>query len=367
VSQRRPAKQTPVSIVVPTCANTAALERAIASILATRYEPLEVVVVENRPPASSTRRLVEERFAGEPVSYVEEPRRGASWARNTGLARADGDIVAFTDDDVVVDQGWIHSAVGAFELASDVACVTGRILPLALDSPWQRLFEQLAVFDKGSERRVFRLAESRAEEPLFPYVAGHVGSGANIFIRREAALSIGGFDPVLGPGTPAVGGEDLDLLVRFLQGGGAIVYEPSVIIKHDHPDCPNGLRRHAYRYGIGLTAMLGKQLIRGPGRRDLLRAIPRGVRYALNPNSRKNLQKTSDYPRSLDTLERLGMLLGPLAYVLSVAESAVCDRPWLRDLLRYRRSPVPDLNDADPHSSAVGPLPAAERSRRQLT
>jgi O-antigen biosynthesis protein len=337
VSHRERARPSLVSIVVPTCGNAVALERAIASILATRYEPLEVVVVENRPPASSTRRVVEERFAGEPVSYVEEPRRGASWARNTGLARAEGDIVAFTDEDVVVDQHWIRNAVGAFEHASDVACVTGRILPLTLDTPQQRRFDQLTVFDKGSERRVFRIAESHAEEQLFPYAAGHVGSGANIFTRREAALSIGGFDPVLGPGTPTMGGEDLDLLIRFLQGGIAIVYDPSVVILHDHPDSLKRLRRHAYRYGIGLTAMLGKQLVHGPGRLELLQAIPAGVRYALNPNSRKNLQKSSDYPRSLDMLERFGMLLGPVAYVMSVAGYAARDRPWLRDLLRSRR------------------------------
>jgi GT2 family glycosyltransferase len=318
------ARRAAVSVVVPTCGNAVELERTLASILATRYEPLEVVVVENRPPAPSTRSVVEQGFPGNDVRYVEEPRRGASWARNTGLAQAEGDIVGFTDDDVIVDEDWIHSAVGAFEHASNVACVTGRILPLCLDTPLQMLFDQFSVFDKGSELRVFHLPETRAAQPLFPYTAGHVGSGANIFMQREVALSIGGFDPVLG--TPAVGGEDLDLFIRVVQGGFTIVYDPTVIVLHDHPDSLKDLRRHAYRYGIGLTAMLAKHLLRGPGRLDLLRAIPAGVRYLLDPDSRKNLGKSSDYARSLEMLEYLGMLLGPVAYTFSLAQFAARSR-----------------------------------------
>jgi GT2 family glycosyltransferase len=316
-----------VTVVVPTCRNAAALERALTSILRTGYEPLDVVVVENRPPAPATRALVQERFSGQPVRYLEEPAPGVSRARNAGLVQAGGNIVAFADDDVVVEERWVHNAVAAFAQASDVGCVTGRILPLTLQTPAQRLFDQLAAFDKGVDRRVFRLAETRAVEPLFPYVAGHIGSGANVFVRRDVALRMGGFDPTLGPGTPTMGGEDLDLFVRLAQDSVGIVYDPTVIILHDHPDSLAGIRRHAYSYGIGVTAMLAKQLIHGPQRRQMLQRVPAGVRYVLSPSSRKNRQKSSDYPRSLDALERLGMVLGPWTYVLSLAESVRQNRP----------------------------------------
>jgi GT2 family glycosyltransferase len=316
-----------VTVVVPTCRNEAALERALTSILRTGYEPLDIVVIENRPPAPATRTLVENRFSGQRVRYVEEPTPGVSRARNAGLVKADGDIVAFADDDVVVDERWVHNAVAAFAQASDVGCVTGRILPLTLQTPEQRIFDELAAFDKGVDRRVFRLAETRAVEPLFPYVAGHIGSGANVFVRRDIALRVGGFDPMLGPGTPTLGGEDLDLFIRLAHDSVGIVYDPTVLIMHDHPDSLAGIRRHAYSYGIGVTAMLAKQLIHGPQRRQLLQRIPAGVRYVLSPSSRKNRQKSSEYPRTLDMLERLGMLVGPWTYLLSLAESICRRRP----------------------------------------
>ncbi len=319
--RNRPGSPRPgVSVVIATCANARALERAITSVLHTGYEPLEIIVVENRPPASNTRRVVEEFSANGPVRYVEEPRRGASWARNAGLSYAEGELVAFIDDDVVVDQSWVKSAIAAFELPEQASCVTGRIMPLALKTSCQALFDQFAAFDKGSERRIFRSQEGRGGDPLFPYAAGHVGSGANVFIRRDVVVAMGGFDPVLGPGTLTVGGEDLDLFIRLAHAGRTIVYDPAVVLKHDHPDSAGALRRHAFYYGIGLTAVLSKQLLQGPARAKLLRMIPAGVSYALDPESRKNAMKSKDYPKILDVLERIGMMLGPVAYLLSLAE-----------------------------------------------
>lgn len=315
-----PSRRT-VSVVIATCANPKALERAITSVLETGYEPLEVVVVENRPPAPSTRRVVEDLSGKGRVRYFEEPRPGVSWARNAGLASVDAELVAFIDDDVVVDKAWIESAIAAFESPEHASCVTGRILPLELQTPSQAVFDQFAAFDKGAERRVFRSEESRRADPLFPYAAGHIGSGANIFVKHDVVMGMGGFDPRLGPGTVTVGGEDLDLFIRLAHAGRTIIYDPAVMLKHDHPDTASALRRHAYYYGIGLTAVLGKQLLHGPARAKLLRTIPAGIRYGLDPTSRKNAMKSQDYPKSLDVLERIGMLLGPVAYLLSLAKS----------------------------------------------
>ena len=109
------------------------------------------------------------------------------------------------------------------------------------------------------------------------------------------------------------------LLIRILQDGHDAVYEPSAIIWHEHPDGAPRLRRQVYRYGVGLTAMLAKHILVGQERLRILRLAPAGVRYALDPSSRKNADKPLDYPRSLHALERLGMVVGPGAYLAAVA------------------------------------------------
>lgn len=344
-TQDRPA----VTVVIATCRRVLELERTLRSILATGYEPLEVIVVENRPPADETRALMQREFSHVPIRYVEEPRRGGSAARNAGLANADGEIVAFTDDDVVVDRAWITNALQTLERNSDVACVTGRILPLGAETPLQKLFSDLSVFDKGPVPRVFRMPETRVDLPLFPYVAGHIGSGANIVIRREVAQKMGGFDPMLGPGTPALGGEDLDLFIRLVLSDYTIVYDPSVIIFHDNPNSVRDIRSHAYHYGVGFTAMLTKQLVYGPRRLDLLRAIPSGTRYLFDPASRKNaFRASSGYPRSLEVLEYLGMAFGPVAYLGSTALSRVS----LRCVCHLRKTSAIPVREMTPAGAA---------------
>jgi GT2 family glycosyltransferase len=303
-----------ITVVVTTCANAAALVRCVAAILACGYAPLEVVVVENRPDGSPTATELAERFGADArVRHVEEPRAGLSYARNAGLAHATGELVVFTDDDVIVDPGWLRAIAAAF--AGGAGCVTGLIMPLAIDTPAQALFEQFAGFGKGFARRTFRLAEANGD-PLFPYAAGSFGSGANTALRASVARRLGGFDVRLGAGTPACGGEDLDMYIRLLLAGEQIVYEPAALVFHEHPAQGSRLRRRGFDYGVGLTAMLTKQLLAGP-RLPLLRAVPAGIRYIRDADSRKNASRGADYPRRLTALERLGMLAGPFAYASS--------------------------------------------------
>jgi GT2 family glycosyltransferase len=303
-----------ISVVVTTCEGNTTLVRCINSILACGYQDVEIIVVDNRPQTSSAAAVLEEHFANDArVRYARETRPGLSYARNAGLRLAEGEIVAFTDDDVVVDENWLRAIAQAF--VPGVGCVTGLIMPLAIETPAQALFERFAGFGKGLERRCFELADS-GEDRLFPYAPGAFGSGANTALRKSLAERLGGFDVKLGTGTIARGGEDLDLYIRLLLAGEKIVYEPAALLYHEHPSDPQGLRRRAFDYGVGLTAMLAKQLFGGP-RRPLLRAAPAGISYLFDPRSRKNVSRGDGYPRKLVLLEVFGMLVGPFAYALS--------------------------------------------------
>ena len=309
-----------VSVVVTTCAASADALTTVASVLACRPAPVEVIVVENRPSRSDVSRALTTRFPGDPrVRYVEESRQGLSWARNAGLAVARGDIVAFTDDDVRVAEGWIRWIQHAFASESSAACVTGLIMPAELETRAQVLLEQYAGFGKGFARRVFRASEPTSR--LFPYAAGEFGSGANTAVRADVARTLGGFDAALGAGTPACGAEDLDLYVRLLLAGHAIVYEPGALLWHRHPDTAARLRREAFRYGLSLSAMLAKLALTGHGRAIAAR-VWAGLRFLRDPTSRKNERKGTSYPWTLDLWEYSGMLLGPLAYLVSRRRTA---------------------------------------------
>lgn len=305
-----------VSVVICAIDGGASAVRTVETLLAGSYRPIEVIVVNNRPGDGGLD-AVTAAFADDPrVRTTDEPRPGLSFARNAGIAAARGAIIAFTDDDSVPDTRWIERIMAAFAETPGAACVTGLIVPLALDTDAQVLLERFAGYSKGFTRQHWSMA-SNGEEALFPYRAGQFGSGANIALRAEALARLGGYDDALGIGTPANGGEDLDLFIRVLMNGMELVYEPSAMIWHEHPRTIEHIEREVGLYGSGLTAALFKQIMRGPRRGRLLRSFAGGVRYALSPTSEKNARKGESFPLSYTLAELRGMLYGPIGYLRS--------------------------------------------------
>ncbi len=97
----RQAGRTPaVSVIVCTRDRTDQLRPCLESLLALRTRPDEVLVVDNCPTDDSTRKLC----ADLRVRYLREELPGQARARNRGIIEAGGDLIAFTDDDCVVDR-----------------------------------------------------------------------------------------------------------------------------------------------------------------------------------------------------------------------------------------------------------------------
>jgi len=307
-----------VSVVVTTCNQPEEVLRLVAELAAGSYSAYEVVVVENRPADSR----VAARCAGlEQVRCLEEPVPGLSRARNAGLQAAHGALVAFLDDDVTPASDWLSWVVNAFQEVPAASCVTGQILPMELDTRAQQLLEQYGGFSKGFERVVWA-RDTAHPDPLYPYIPGIFGSGANTAWRRQDLLELGGWDERLGAGTPARGGEDLEAFARVVRSGRTLVYEPSALVWHRHrPDMP-ALRRQMLSYGIGLGATAAAWLSDAPTRRDVLRRIPAGARRALSRTSGKNENRTSAYPRSLVGRELVGMALGPVCFARARTRAA---------------------------------------------
>jgi len=321
--QRASESAPPASVVIATRDGAETLGACLDSLLALEYPTYEIIVVDNASRTDATQKLLERHDAAArlPIRYIHEPRPGLAVAHNRALEEVTGAIVAFTDDDVVVDRQWLLELARPFE-SGPVACVTGMILPAELETPSQLLLEQYGGFAKGFQERRFNLAENRPASPLFPYSAGMMGSGANMAFRTDVLRDLGGFDPATGAGTRAVGGDDLAAFFDVVTSGHTLVYAPSAVVWHRHRRDYESLRRQSYNYGVGLTAYLTKTVIDKPSRLlEVGRRIPRGFVHLLSADSPKNVHKLADYPSELTRLERIGMLQGPLAYVRSRRES----------------------------------------------
>ena len=310
------------SVIVPTRDRPALLGRCLESILAMDYPPerYEIIVVDNAPKTSDTEALIETYARTRPVRYLREDAPGSASARNFGLEHAAGELVAFTDDDVVVDTHWLTELARGFSKADNVACVTGLVVPVELETQAQEWFEHYGGFTVGGmKRRVYDLENNRPEHaPLFPYAAGIYGTGNSMAFVRTALEDIGGFDPALGNGTPALGGVDSEVLLRTVLSGLTLSCEPDAVVYHKHRRDYGALKRQIYYYGVGLTAYMLKTVLAKPASAfDLLSKVPSGLRYALDPKSEKNSKKQESFPGELLWLELRGMAYGPLAYTRS--------------------------------------------------
>lgn len=250
-----------ISVVIGTRDRPDDLRRCVRSVLASEHDDFEVLVVDNAPTTTATRDVVTS-LADPRLRYVLEARPGVSRARNAGLALASGAVVAFVDDDVVADRHWLAALADAYARDADVVCVTGLVPSGELRTPTQRYFDERVTWARNTDRRVFRTSAPPADLPLFPFSVGAFGTGANMSLRRSAALALGGFDVALGPGTLARAGEDPDLFTRVLFSGGALAVEPSAVVWHKHRPDRAALRSQALGYGTGLGAWVAKLMLR---------------------------------------------------------------------------------------------------------
>lgn len=186
----------------------------------------EFIVVDNNSDDQTRRVLREYNEYCEPkLRYVFEPEVGLSNARNRGIREAKGQIIAFTDDDVIVDRYWMQNIIKAFKEHVDVACVGGKILPIWegpkpnwLKTSW---YDYLALLDYGDS---------------VVYMNTPNIWGANLAVKSEVFRKYGLFDINLGrkPGK-LYGFEETDFLQRIRNAGDKLLYYPLSVVYHNVP------------------------------------------------------------------------------------------------------------------------------------
>jgi GT2 family glycosyltransferase len=328
------------------------LRRCIKSLIAMSYPAYEIVVVDNRSQSlfDEGAEIWSETSTGNDdaagnVTVVREPRAGLSYARNTGVAVAHGEIIAFTDDDVAVDADWLSGIVDAFDSSTDVKCVTGLVIPEELETEAQQLFE---IFSSGLDRGLLRHSwanptrQSSHHNPLkrsnylvvdsespnapaqsFYTAIGNCGVGANMAVRRDFARQYP-FDDALGVGSMSMSAEDIQLFANALWAGFCVVYTPVAIVRHTHRRTVEDLEIQMRSIGVGYTALLtslifddpshvvGLALCGGPA------ALIRWIRSAFSGQSAaEGREERASYPASLRRNELIGMMLGPQRYLRS--------------------------------------------------
>ena len=298
-----------VCIAVCTKDRPRLLERCLRSILAIEREGLgasvQVLVVDNAPSDKSTRELVES-LPG--VLYAREPKAGLDFARNRALQECRSDLLAFLDDDVTADPAWLRGLLEAWRENPDAGAFTGLVLPLELQTRAQILFETMGGFGRGFEK--IRFGQTLPGNPAYPCGAGTFGAGANMILRRDVLLELGGFDEALDTGRPLPGGGDLDIFYRVVRAGHPLAYEPNCAVFHEHRRDMKALRRQYWSWGLGFMAFVSKCYQTDPSQRSKLRGLVRWwFGYQLT-NLRRSVRRRYPLPPHMIVAELRGGIQG---------------------------------------------------------
>lgn len=219
-----------ISLVVATRGRVAKINELFES-LAAQVPPFEVLLVDQNGD-DRLGALVAAWTGRFPLTHLRSAVAHANAARNQGLQAAAGDLVAFPDDDCTLPPGTLAQVRAAFAAHPGIAVLTG---PAA--APGGGL---------GSGR--WRAAGG-------PITVRNVWTSViefNLWLRRDVALKLGGFDPAMGPGARFGSAEGNDLVCRALAAGHAARYDPGLQVVHpDKRLTPEAVER-AHRYGLGL-------------------------------------------------------------------------------------------------------------------
>jgi GT2 family glycosyltransferase len=174
-------------------------------------EPTERGDSKESAVADSAHQLVASAAGGKFLYFRHSRNLGLSVARNTGIAAAEGEIVAFTDADCRADEDWLYYLVAEFQ-DSEFAGIGGpNLLP-----PEDSAVAAAVMVSPGGPAHVM-LNDREAE---------HI-PGCNMAFRKRALEVIGGFDPNF-----RKAGDDVDICWRLQQAGYKIGFSPAAFVWH---------------------------------------------------------------------------------------------------------------------------------------
>jgi glycosyltransferase involved in cell wall biosynthesis len=341
-----------VTVAVCTRDRANDLKLCLDSLSRLDYPHLDIVVVDNAPTTGATESLV---GSYPRVRYAREDRPGLDWARNRAIVEARGEFLAYTDDDVIVDPGWVSALVAAFE-DPEVAAVTGLVAPYELETEAQVLFERYGGFGRGYRRRYWRM-DREAGEGAYQFLgAGQYGTGANMAYRTAVFQRIGPFDPALDVGTATNGGGDLEMFFRVIREGYTLAYEPAAVVRHRHRREYERLKTQLENNGIGFYSHLVRCALAYPDAR--VDAVLLGLWWLWWWSLRrlaKSFLKPRTFPRDLILAEVWGSFKGLSRYSVARARAARIAAETGTELPEI--PPTPKI----PHTA--GPEPPGKKAR----
>ena len=242
-----------LSVVICTRNRPDTLGQALESVAECDYPSFDVHIMDQSTDDKS-QKVVEEiaaRFANKlKINYHHLEKAGLSRAYNLGIAASAGEIVACTDDDVVVPKDWLAQIAKAFAGDKDAGLLYGQVL---IPESLQEAERNGLVVPSLPIPQYARLIKGGTRYKVF-------GMGANYALRRSILDRVGPFDEALGGGGPLRSSQDFDFAYRVYRAGYAVILVPDVKVDHYGSRTGEQWPGTMKAYGVGDGAFYSKHI-----------------------------------------------------------------------------------------------------------
>jgi len=213
-----------ISVLICTYKRRELLDKCLKSIIENSIElPDEVIIVDGEEGKIKDIILKwKDKFPN--IKLIPTKNINLAVSRNIGLAYCNGDIIALTDDDVLVSVDWIRKIKQLHKEHIEAGAIGGKIKSIG-----NRLIDRIA------DLVVFPFPDKKC------YI--RTIAGANASYKNEVVSKIGKFDETL------FRGEDVDYNWRILKKGYKIYYDPELKVFHQHRATLKGLLNQIFMYG----------------------------------------------------------------------------------------------------------------------
>jgi glycosyltransferase involved in cell wall biosynthesis len=237
-----------VSALVCTRNRPDSLLRAVRSLLKTDCRGIELIVID-QSEGPATQQALAEHVEDRRLRYVRSDMRGKGAALNQGLRLAHGEFIVCTDDDCEAPPGWVPQMARTLADHPTAAIMFCNVTA----GPHDPVLGYVPTFQRRHNRLLRSVAAFRRG----------MGLGAGMALRRDAAMSLGGFDESFGPGARFSSGDDWDISQRALMKGGHVFETAQLsIVHHGFRTLAQG-REHAQRDWLAIGALAAKAIRSG--------------------------------------------------------------------------------------------------------
>jgi glycosyltransferase involved in cell wall biosynthesis len=303
---------------------------AAAAAAATEEVELDLLVVDNDSDDDTTRQVADNSGA----RCERELIPGLDFARNRAVRESRGELIAFVDDDVVVDEVWLRTLARSFAAHPEAPAISGQVLAMRLDTPARVDFERSGGFSLGWEPT----GSSDGSGLMF---RSGIGVGCNMAFRRDCLVEVGPFDNALDTGRPLPGGGDLDIMIRMVTAGG-VIYEPSAVVFHEHRRTWSELRYQYYTWGKSWAAVLDKWYRLEPGYRPRIRSACRATMRGYASAFVRGPHMSGGYRRWHCALLGIGFVVGWTGVYGRSVRRVAARRRRVAESVRHATQPTAD-------------------------